>query len=152
MVERLNALATSGREPFFWQPVWVARADQETRVVLTPEDRDHLELARGHGALGTERPVGVFFSFFFNLAGARAASDELRSLGWPDVGIAEELSGDECWHVYGHGRRLVLDGESIVRLRADMEDVAERLGGRFDGWDVSGGRGLRWAEPGELPT
>jgi hypothetical protein len=152
MVERLNALATNGPGGYSWSPVWIARRDSETPVTLTPKDREYLDLARSHGALDTERPFAVFFSFIFNRSGAHAACEELRSLGWPEVGYDEELTGDECWHAYAHRRRLILSAESILRLRAQMEDLAERHGGTFDGWDLSSGPGLRWDKPGELPA
>jgi hypothetical protein len=152
MVERLNETSSSGDGGYHWSPVSVARRRDEMDVTLTPKDRKYLELAGMHGVLDTERPVAVFFSFIFNAPGARAACEELRSLGWPDVGYDEERTGDECWHVYAHRRRLVLNAPSILRLRAEMEDLAERHGGTFDQWDISGGQGLGWAEPGELPT
>jgi hypothetical protein len=151
-VSRLNALAKSGRGSYFWQPAWVARRDPEAGVSLTADDRTKLELARVQGALDTERPVSVFFSFIFNLTGTRSACDELEALGWRGVGADEEFTGDECWHVSGVGRRLVLNDESIIRLRAEMEELAERHGGTFDGWDVTASGGLRSTEPGKLPT
>ncbi len=151
MVERLNAQATNGLGGYSWSPVWVARRDTGTSVSLTPYDREHLELARTHQALNTERPMAVSFSFLFNRAGARAACAELGSLGWPDVGNVEEMKGDDFWHVYARGRRLLLSAESIIRLRTEMEDLAERHGGTFDRWNVSGARGLR-SQPGELPS
>ena len=101
-------------------------------VSLTPDDHEKLGFAQKHGALDTERPVSVFFSFTFNLPGARKASDELDTFGWPNVSFDEESTGDECWHVWGLGRRLVLNEVSITRLRTEMESVAERHGGTFD--------------------
>jgi Regulator of ribonuclease activity B len=152
MVSRLNALG-SGPPTYFWQETWIAhRPETEAGGRLTPTDRESLELARSHGAIDTERPLAAFFSLIFDLPGALAACDELTGSGFPDVGAVEEATDDECWHVYAHGRRLTLDEESIVELRAEMEDLAERHGGTFDRWDVSGGPGLRWAKPGELPV
>jgi hypothetical protein len=152
MVNRLNALATDGAGRYSWEEVWVDRPDAEAGVSLTPDDHEKLGFAQKHGALDTERPVSVFFSFTFNLPGARKASDELDTFGWPDVSFDEESTGDECWHVWGLGRRLILNEVSITRLRTEMESLAERHGGTFDGWDVTGGPGLRWTEPGKLPT
>jgi hypothetical protein len=151
-VERLNALGSDGSQPYFWQTTWVARRDPEQELSLTPYDRESLALAEGHGAIDTERPVAVFFSFIFNRQGGQAATEELRSRGWPDFGMDEESEGDDCWHVYAHHRRLVLTEESIRRLRAEMDELAERHGGTFNRWDVSGGRGLRSGKPGELAT
>ncbi len=152
LVERLNALAMDSPGSYSWLTVWVAPRSADAQVTLTPKDHEYLERARILGALDTDRPLGVFFSFPFNVDGARKTCEELRSLGWPDAGYDEELTGDECWHVYAHQRRLALNAESILRLRTEMEALAERYGGTFDGWDVSGGRGLRWAEAGDLPT
>jgi hypothetical protein len=153
LVSRLNAL---GKDPalsdfYAWQPVWVDRREASEPTVLTPHDREFLEIARQHGVLDTERPLAVFFTFLFNLPGALATCEELRALGWPEVGADEELTGDECWHVYAHQRRLEVNAESILQLRAAMEALAERFGGTFDRWDVSGGGGLRHSEPGTLP-
>jgi hypothetical protein len=152
-VDRLNALGSDGSQLYyFWQTTWVAGRAPEQELSLTPLDREYLALAEGHGAIDTERPVAVFFSFIFNRLGAQAATEELRSRSWPDVGMDEESEGDDCWHVYAHHRRLVLTEESIRRLRAEMEELAERHGGTFDRWDVSGGRGLRSGKAGELAT
>jgi hypothetical protein len=153
MVERLNALGSdSSQFYYFWQTTWVARRAPEQELSLTPDDRESLALAEGHGAINTERPVAVFFSFTFNPQGALAATKELQSLGWPDVGTDEESQGDGCWFVYAHHRRLVLTEESIRRLRAEMEELAERHGGKFDRWDISGSTGIRNVKPGELAT
>jgi hypothetical protein len=153
LVVRLNALTKDPALSDFyaWQPVWIERREAREPTALTPHDREFLELAGQHGALGTERPIAVFFTFLFNLPGALATCEELRALGWPEVGADEELTGDECWHVYAHQRRLEVNAESILQLRAAMEALAERFGGTFDRWDVSGGGGLRHSEPGTLP-
>ena len=136
----------------FWQPTWVARRDADAPVALTPKDRKTLLFARLHGVLHTERPLGVLFSFIGNQSGAFTAVNELRALGWPDAGADEELTGDDCWHVYAHRRRLILSETTIAALRVEMERLAERLGGTYDGWDVSGGGGLGWTMPGKLPA
>jgi hypothetical protein len=64
----------------------------------------------------------------------------------------EESQGDECYFVYADHRRLVLTEESIRRLRAEMEELAEQHGGKFDRWDISGATGIRNVKPGELAT
>jgi hypothetical protein len=104
-------------------------ADGEVRV--TPEDRELLSLAVRHGVENTERPLAVFFSFIFNRAGARGAIEELRALGWPRPGMDEELTGDDFWHVYAHGRRGILSEAGIADLRREMEGVAERHRGHL---------------------
>jgi hypothetical protein len=82
-----------------------------------------------HGVFETERPLTLFFSFIFNRTGGLAACDELRTLGWPDLDLEEELTGDDCWHVAAHRLRIALNEASIIRLRSQMEDIAERHGG-----------------------
>jgi hypothetical protein len=148
IVQRLNARSRENRRPYSCQEVWVSPHDGEVR--LTVEDRELLELASLHGVKGAERPLAVFFSFTFNRSGARAAVEELRTLGWPEAGVVEELTGDDCWHVYAHRRRGVLSEEGITELRREMEAVAERHGGTFDTWEVGGGGELRYAQPGEI--
>lgn len=149
IVERLNARGREDSRPWSWHEVWVPPHDGQVR--LTPEDRELLSLAVLHGVQDTERPLAVFFSFIFNRTGARAAVEELRRLGWPSVGMDEELTGDDFWHVYAHRRRGVLSEAGVGELRREMEAVAERHGGTFDTWEVGGGRGLRHAKPGEIP-
>jgi hypothetical protein len=89
-------------------------------------------------------------SFNFNFDGMLAASRELRERGWIDVVSDEEITGDDLWHMAASGRRVFAD-ESIAALRAEMEDLAGRHGGVYDGWDLAASRGLRFAKPGELP-
>ena len=142
MVTRLNALASDGDGGYAWREVWVSRRDPDAAPVLTATDRKLLEYAWMHGVLDTERPIAVFFSFFFNLPGALAVCEELRTLGWPKASVDEEVDGDDLWHVYTPGgRRYLVSDAAITRLRIEMEEVAERHQGRFDGWDVKG-RGL----------
>lgn len=150
MVNRLNATSSDGRGGYAWREAWVSRRDPDAAPVLTEKDRKLLEFAWMHGALDTERPISVFFTFVFNLPGALAACEELRTLGWPEASADEESTGDDLWHVYTNGRRYLVSDAAILRLRAEMEDLAERHQGKFDGWNVTG-RGLGWAEPGQLP-
>jgi hypothetical protein len=148
ITQRLNARGPEDSQPYAWQPIWVPPHDGEVR--LTPEDRELLDLASLHGVKDTERPLAVFFSFIFNRTGARSAVEELRVLGWPDPGMDEELDGDDCWHVYAHRRRGFISETGIAELRREMEQVAERNGGTFDGWEVGGGSELRHGKPGEI--
>lgn len=148
IVQRLNARGSDDSRRYAWQATWVPSHDGEAR--LTPEDRHLLRLAALHGVEGTERPIAVFFSFIFNRAGAIAAVDELRDLGWPEPGMDEELTGDDFWHVYAHGRRGRLSEAGILELRREMEGVADHYGGSFDGWEVGRGSELKYGKPGEI--
>jgi hypothetical protein len=149
IVQRLNALGPEDFHGYSWQKVWVPAHDGQVR--LTPEDRELLDLAVLHGVKDTERPLAVFFSFTFNRSGAEAAVEELLTRGWPSAGMDEEADGDECWFVYAHERRGALSEAGIAELRHEMEGVAERHAGTFDGWEVGGGTTLRRAKPGEIP-
>ena len=62
----------------------------------------------------------------------------------------EELEGDDFRHVYAHRRRGFLSEAGIAELRHEMEGVAERHGGPFDGWEVGRGGELRRGKPGEI--
>jgi hypothetical protein len=104
-----------------WHPDDQAEAaDALKRTGLAPED-DH--------------DLVHFFSFISNGAGARAAGRELRELGY-GVTLAEEVSGDECWHVAAYVAQP-LTKPAIRKARAVMEEVAERNSGRYDGWGLS---------------
>jgi hypothetical protein len=146
LVRRLNA-GEAGR--WTWREVWVHPEPERSDGYLTALDRDNLLLARAHEALGSERPVGVFFSFPFDREGALAVVSKLLGLGWTYAGVDEEVGDDGRWHAAAHGLRMRLTRESVARLRRDMERLAARHAGEYDGWDVSGGLGLR-AELGEL--
>ena len=148
LVQRLNALASDGSRPYSLHEVWVPAHDGEVR--LTTDDRELLELAALHGVKDSERPLAVFFSFLFNRAGARAAVEELRARGWPEAGMDEELTDDDCWHVYAHFRRGLLSEAGILVLRREMETIANRHGGTFDAWEVGRGSELRHGAPGEI--
>jgi Regulator of ribonuclease activity B len=75
---------------------------------------------------------------------------ELRTLGWPSAGMTEEWPGCAFWRVYAHERRGLLSEAGIADLRREMEALAKRYGGAFDGWEVGSGGDLRYARPGEV--
>ena len=151
MVTRLNALASDGDGGYAWREVWVSRRDPDAEPVLTAKDRKLLEYAWMHGVLDTERPISVFFSFLFNLPGRVGGVRRTPNARLAQASVDEEVGGDDLWHVYTPGgRRYLVSDAAITRLRIEMEEVAERHQGRFDGWDVKG-PGLGWAEPGQLP-
>jgi hypothetical protein len=150
VVQRLNATGRDDLHRYSWQTVWVPSHDGQVR--LTPEDRELLDFATLHGVKDTERPLAVFFSFIFNRTGAEAAIEELRTRGWPNPRLDEEVNGDDCWHVYAHhGRRVLLSEAGIAELRQEMEGLADRHGGTFDHWEVGGGGALRWGTPAGMP-
>ena len=149
LVRRLNSIDPCEDGRWEWREVWVQPEPERACGYLTASDRDNLLLARAHEALGSERPIGVFFSFPLDREDALLVASELLGLGWMYAGVDEHAADDGLGHAAAHGRRLALTSEAIADLRRDMERLAERHGGRFDGGDVSGGLGLR-AQVGEL--
>jgi hypothetical protein len=57
-------------------------------------------------------------------------------LGWTDPTLMEELTGDEYWHLTVY-RKQPVSAESIAALRELMNEVANRHGGQYDGWDLA---------------
>jgi hypothetical protein len=106
------------------------------------EDARHLTELQAEGLLpDEERWVLHTFSFALNPSGAMAAYQELGE--YPFSVIDEELTGNDYWHVATF-RRQPITTEAIAGARAEMQAVAERFGGDYDGWD------LMYRTPGSL--
>ena len=102
---------------------------------LSPEDRAKVRGAAEELPLTEERVVSHGFSFPFNRDGARYVGDELRRHRFLKVWVGEETSGDEYWHVWGL-RRQCLTPRVVVNTRRQMEALARRAGGTYDGWSI----------------
>jgi hypothetical protein len=110
--------------------------------VNTEEDLQGLgELEREGLPLGEFRWVTHFFSFPLNREGAMAAYRELTDAGWPEVIPDETREGSNYWHIAAF-RRQRISADSIGATRQELEEVAARHGGEYDGWD------LTWRLPG----
>ena len=77
------------------------------------------------------------FSFISNREGAFAAASELKRLGWTDLRMVEEISGDGFWHVLA-GRRQRLSERIVAENRATAERIARQNLGTYDGWSARG--------------
>jgi hypothetical protein len=101
------------------------------------DDSKGLEELRLEGLpLGEFRWLTHFFSFPLNRDGAMAADTELVESGWPEVVVDEELEGDDYWHIAAFRRQRV-SADSIASIRRELEELAARHGGEYDGWDLT---------------
>ena len=97
-------------------------------------DLEILETLEEHGAdLAEPREVRV--NLLFPSEGqAEAAGEELREAGY-DV-VAFEAAGEEPWAIRAT-RELQLDRDNVVGFRRRFDELAERHGGEFDGWEAA---------------
>jgi Regulator of ribonuclease activity B len=104
-------------------------------LMAKDEDERRVEEIHSEGLLpGEERWVTHMFSFPLNRGGAMAAYRELGE--YPFSVIDEELTGDEYWHIATF-RRQAITIETVAHARDEMEAIAERFGGEYDGWDLT---------------
>src|SRR5947209_1213327 len=101
--------------------------------MLTTEDRGRLRGEAAELPLVEPRWISHAFSFPFNAGGARAMGAELERRGFARVWVGEELSGDDYWHVCGW-RRPSLTHRTVANTRHQMEQLAARHHGTYDGW------------------
>jgi len=117
-------------------------ADDETEFEIlseggTPEERDLLilETLEEHGAdLREPRDVRVYLHFTAE-TDSDAAADELLTAGY-EIASFESPGHDLPWTVRG-ALDLRVNRENIAGFRARFEDLAERHGGDFDGWEAA---------------
>jgi hypothetical protein len=116
---------------------------------LTPDDRRKLDLLADGGIVSTEPHwVTHRLSFSFNGAGASGANAELKRLGWPRVTLDEDPIGEDSWHISAW-RTQPLTEECVAAVRAELEAVATRHGGDYDGWELTRDGLGRAPDPGE---
>jgi hypothetical protein len=87
--------------------------------------------------LAKRREVGLHFNAPSEKV-AQAIADELRADGWDSEIIA---FGDE-WLVAGFGKRLVVSEASIAYVRRWSDELANRLGATYHGWQASLDHGM----------
>ena len=103
----------------------------------TPEERDLviLETLEEHGAdLSQPRDVRVYLHFAAE-GDADAAGEELEEAGYEIASF--ESPGDELPWTVRAAKDLRVDRENIAGFRARFNDLAERHGGEFDGWEAA---------------
>ncbi len=103
---------------------------------LTPDDKQLLVDLSWEGQLSAD-PARVthFLSFPLNPRGARAASAELKDLGF-ETWLLTETEGDDYWHIAAV-KVQPLSAKVVAQTRVLMEGLAERYSGRYDSWDVT---------------
>ena len=103
----------------------------------TPDEHDLeiLETLEEHGAdLSEPHEVRVHL-YFPSEAEAEAAGEELTEAGY-DVVAFESAGEEEPWHIRA-ARDLRVDRDNVAGFRSHFEDLAERHGGEFDGWEAA---------------
>ena len=99
------------------------------RPPKSPEEADRLalrQLAMRGANLSKPRHI-IHFLLFADEADARTAEEEIGEGSWST--LAE-------WSVRVDGERIV-GAETIAAFRAQFEQLAERHGGEYDGWEAS---------------
>lgn len=76
-----------------------------------------------------------FFFYFPDQASANAAANELRALGYRVVGLAP-TSDQSAWHVQAL-RSMVPELAAMNRSTRELNALATRHGGDYDGWGTS---------------
>ena len=106
---------------------------------MTESDDERLigGLARDGCDMTKQREVGLFF-FAPSEEVAGAVGRDLRADGWDSQILAHH--GE--WIAFANGRWMVVDSESIAKLRRFAEDVADRNGATYHGWQAKLDPGL----------
>lgn len=116
-----------------------SRAAEKLKMPSESRDRDSAwldDLVREGVVLGESRLVTQFFSFPLERDGAHGAHLELQVRGWSEVVIDEEVTGDDYWHIAAFRLQTITAG-AVSQMRDEMEDLARRYQGVYDGWDVT---------------
>lgn len=99
-----------------------------------PTDAQVVERLRGEG-VDLKAPLEIRHVLSFETEGAarRAALEFGESPEWRiDVGRA---AGDRQW-LFSLTHRAVVDLAAIQKLRTSLSGLAERNGGKYDGWEA----------------
>jgi hypothetical protein len=107
------------------------------RPPKSPEEADRLalrQLAMRGANLSKPRHV-IHFLLFADEADARTAEKEIGEGSWSTrIEPPTEMLAE--WSLRVDGERVV-GAETIAAFRAQFEQVAERHGGEYDGWEAS---------------
>lgn len=115
-----------------WPHPWLV---QRLAEEWTPERDDEFILkARAEAKQeNTESSDGVLdhFLYFDNKKKGNSAAAHLRGMGWV-VEVKRSADGQQ-WLVRGYQPQPV---EHIESVRQELEDLADKLGGEYDGWGI----------------
>ena len=107
------------------------------RAPKTPEEADRLalrQLAMRGADLSKPRHV-MHFLLFADEADARAAEEEIGEGSWSTL-IEPPTEAVAEWSLRVDGERIV-GAETIAAFRAQLEQVARRHDGEYDGWEAA---------------
>lgn len=80
------------------------------------------------------------YSYYTSEEGARAALAEAKAAGWTPVNADEEvyqLEGESLWSMSVTRCDMPTNAQTIPGYRAFFEDLANRHGGEYDGWEAA---------------
>jgi hypothetical protein len=102
---------------------------------LDRRDAQTLGALRDAGA-DLSKPAHVVVYLYFEAEGdARAVASEVGTLGY-EMRLTEPSHGVEQWAVVGEAD-FAPTPETVAKLRADLDGIAKRHRGEFDGWEAS---------------
>ena len=112
--------------PRIWNPSCSLTSSQSSRKMLAISIRRRLARPLRAAELPPDelRWVSHSFVFVFDRDGARAVA-----------AVVEESTGGGYWHAVGW-RRQSLTARAVANARRQMEALAERHGGAYEGWTV----------------
>lgn len=80
------------------------------------------------------------YSYYATEEGARAALAEAKAAGWTPISADEEvyqLDGESLWSMSVTRNDMPTNTQTIPGYRAFFEDLANRYGGEYDGWEAA---------------
>ena len=102
---------------------------------LDRKDAQTLAALRDAGS-DLSKPAHVLvYLYFEDESDARPAAAEVGELGY-EMRVTEPSHGVEQWAVVGE-KQLAPTPEAVAKLRDDLDGVAKRHRGEFDGWEAS---------------
>jgi hypothetical protein len=100
-----------------------------------PLDRETLDAMKANGA-DLSKPTEIsFYLYFPSEDDAGKAAAELRRLGYA-AQVRPPLPDFDEWLCYAT-RRMVPSAQEIDDARSELESLASRFSGDFDGWEAA---------------
>lgn len=99
---------------------------------MMADDRSALEELRGSSGLAGPHVV-LHYLYFPRQEAAASTAVELRSCGFA---TEERLGADGIHWLVLARHQIVPSEETIARTRHMMEELAQRRGGEYDGWEA----------------
>lgn len=100
-----------------------------------PLDRETLDAMKKHGA-DLSKPTEISFYLYFPAEDdAENAAAELRRSGY-GAEVRPPLPNFDEWLCYA-SREMVPTPKGIDDARSELESLADRFGGDFDGWEAA---------------